>query len=201
MIPSTSHHTSQALFNQIKRVENGHRYGSFQESAYKLLKLLFAYKRSQYQLHLRWHKEASNQLAFITLQELSQKKKTDPVLNGIYNALIILAEGNESAVKELLETAEHRINEISTNQRAKATAKRELNPVLKRATHYHEKYPDLSPREIIDRLKSDQGAHDINSFDDELEKFFYNEKGNKYPREKTITRASVQNHISKLRKK
>lgn len=201
MIPRTSNHASQALNNHIKRIENGYRQGSFQESAYKLLNLLFAYKRSQYKLHLRWNREASNQLALITIQELAAQKKTDPVLNGIYKALLKLADDNKDAVQELLGTAEVRIDEISTSQRAKATAERELNPVLKRAKHYHEKYPDLSPQEIINRLKNDAGSHNINSFDDELEKFFYDEMGKKYPREKAITKASVQNYISKLRKK
>ena len=56
MIPRASNHASRALTNYIERIENGHWQGSFQESAYKLLNLLFAYKRSQYKLHLRWNK-------------------------------------------------------------------------------------------------------------------------------------------------
>jgi hypothetical protein len=199
MIPRASNHASRALTNYIERIENGHWQGSFQESAYKLLNLLFAYKRSQYKLHLRWNKEASNQLALITVQELAAKKKTDPVLNGIHKALVKLSADKEDVVQDLLETAEHRIDEISKSQTAKAKAERELNPVLKRAKHYHEKYPDLSPREIIDRLKNDAGTNKINSFDEELEKFFYDEIGKKKPREKDISLASVQNYIAKLR--
>ena len=201
MKPSASNHARQALANYVKRIENGYRQGSFQESAYKLLNLLFAYKRSQYQLHLRWDREASNQLALITVKELAAKKKTDPVLNGIHKALLKLSDDKEEVVQDLLETAELRIDEISTSQRAKAKAERELNPVLKRAKHYHEKYPDLSPREILDRLKKDAGTYNINSFDEELENFFYDEIGKKKPREKDISLASVQNHISKLRNK
>lgn len=201
MIPRGSNHASQALTNHIKRIENGYRQGTFQESAYKLLNLLFAYKRSQYKLNLRWNREASNQLALITVQELAVQKKTDPVLNGIYKALLKLADGNKDAVQGLLETAEVRIDEISTSQRAKATAERELNPVLKRAKYYHEKYPGLTPHEIIDRVKNDAGGYNINSFDEELGKFFYDEIGKKKPREKDISLASVKNHVSKLRSK
>ena len=115
--------------------------------------------------------------------------------------MLKLSDDKEEVVQDLLETAELRIDEISTSQRAKAKAERELNPVLKRAKHYHEKYPDLSPREILDRLKNDAGTYNINSFDEELEKFFYDEIGKKKPREKDISLASVQNHISKLRNK
>lgn len=200
MNPSVSNHARQALANYVKRIENGNQQGSFQESAYKLLNLLFAYKRSQYKLHLRWDKEASNQLALITVQELAAKKKTDPVLNGIHKALLKLSNDKENVIQDLLETAEHRIDEISVSQRKKATTERELNPVLKRAKHYHDKYPDLSPREIIDRLQNDEGAYHINSFDEELKKFFYDEIGKKKPREKSISLASVQNYIAKLRK-
>ena len=115
--------------------------------------------------------------------------------------MLKLADDNKDAVQELLGTAEVRIDEISTSQRAKATAERELNPVLKRARHYHEKYPDLSPREITDRLKNDAGGYNINSFDEELGKFFYDEIDKKKPREKSIALVSVQNYIAKLRNK
>ena len=38
------------------------------------------------------------------------------------------------------------------------------------------------------------------SYDEELEKFFYDENKKKNPREKHILLASVRNHISKIRK-
>jgi hypothetical protein len=198
----TSNNPNKALFHYLKSIRiKKEPPDSFQKSAYKLLNLLFAYKRRQYKLHLRWNKVESHQLALFTLQELASKRGTDPVLNGIYETLLILADSNERAVQQLLKTAEDRIDEISTSQRAKATTERELNPVLKRAKHYHEKYTGLSPHEIIDRLKNDAGAYNINSFDEELGKFFYDEIGKKKPREKHISRTSVQNYIAKLRNK
>jgi hypothetical protein len=198
---SASAHSSKALHTYLAKIASGQlQTDTSQQSAYKLLCLLFAYKRSQYKLHLRWNKDASNHLALITLQELATKKRTDPVLNGIHDALMVIF-GNEEAVKTLLETAEVRIDEISESQRAKATSPRELNAVLKRAEHHHTKNPNLMPEEIIEKLKNDVSQHGINGYDEGLEKFFYDENGKKNPREKHIALASVRNHISKIRKK
>jgi len=108
-------------------------HASFETCGYKLLSLLFAYKRQQNNLHLRWQRAESNQLALITTQELKDKKKSDPFLNGIYDALLLMADGNEAMVQKLLETAEIRTNEISSCQEEKAKTLRELNPLLQRA--------------------------------------------------------------------
>lgn len=202
MKSSASNYSSRALLNYVKKISDRClEIDSPEQSAYKLLSLLFAYKRSQYKLNLRWNREESNQLALITLQDLSSKKKTDPVLNGIYSAILILTNDNEEAAKKLLETAEARIDEISVSQRAKAKTLRELNPVLERVTYHYKKNPTLSPGEIIDRLKVDVGSNNITDFDEELGRFFYNEKGKKNPMEKHISLDSVRNFISKLRKK
>jgi hypothetical protein len=201
MKPSASARSSKVLHSYLAKIASGQlQTDSSQQSAYKLLSLLFAYKRSQYKLHLRWNKDASNHLALITLQELASRKRTDPILNGIHDALLKLL-GEDEAVEILLKTAEVRIDEISESQRAKATAPRELNAVLKRAEHHHRKDPNLTTGEIIEKLKNDVGQHGINSYDEELENFFYDENGKKNPREKHITLASVRNHISKKRKK
>jgi hypothetical protein len=202
MKPYVSAHSKKRLDGYLTKITcSDPLEDSQQHSAYKLLSLLFAYKRSQAKLHLRWNREASNQLALITLQELAAKRRTDPVLNGVYKALLVITDNNESAVQELLKTAELRIDEISASQRAKATSPRELNAVLKRAEHYLSKSPTLEPSEIIQKLKNDVGLYGINSYDEEEEKFFYDENNKKYPREKKIKVASVRNHISKKRKK
>ena len=201
MNPSASAHSSKVLHSYLTKIASGQlQTDSSQQSAYKLLSLLFAYKRSQYKLHLRWNKDESNHLALLTVQELASKKRTDPVLNGIYDALMVIL-GNEKAVKTLLETAEVRIDEISESQRAKATSPRELNAVLKRAKHHYMRDPNLRPAEIIEKLKNDVGLYGINSYDEELKRFFYDEIGKKKPSEKDIFLASVQNYIAKLRNK
>jgi hypothetical protein len=201
MKASASAHSSKALHSYLTKIASGQlQTDSSQQSAYKLLSLLFAYKRSQYKLHLRWNKDASNHLALITLKDLASKKRTDPVLNGIHDALLKILGGHE-AVESLLKTAEVRIDEISESQRAKATGPRELNVVLKRAVHHHRKTPSLTTGEIIEKLKNDVGLYGINSYDEELEKFFYDENNKKNPKEKHILLASVRNYISKIRKK
>jgi len=201
MNPSASAHSSKALHSYLTKIASGQlQTDSSQQSAYKLLSLLFAYKRSQYKLHLRWNKDESNHLALLTVQELASKKRTDPVLNGIHDALMVIL-GNEEAVKTLLETAEVRIDEISESQRAKAISPRELNAVLKRVEHHSRRDTNLTPEEIIEKLKNDVGLYGINSYDEELKKFFYDENDKKTPREKHILLASVRNFISKHRKK
>jgi len=108
-----SNYAAKALTHYLARIRRKNEVSeSFQKSADKLLNLLFAYKRRQYKLHLRWNKVESHQLALFTLQELASKRGTDPVLNGIYEALLILADSNERVVQQLLNTAEGRIEEI-----------------------------------------------------------------------------------------
>jgi len=59
----------------------------------------------------------------------------------------------------------------------------------------------LDPWEIIELIKSDVGSHHINSYDDELEKFFYTHiEKQSYLVEKSITLSAVRNVISKLKK-
>ncbi len=174
---------------------------SFEATGFELLRLLFAYRRSQYGLNLRWHKADSLKIAWLTVQDLKSSKKTDPVLNGIYDALVIHGDGNEALVKKLLETAEGRLEEISSSQQAKARGAREPNPVVKRAIHHTQKNKDLEPWEIIELIKNDVGRHQINSYDDELEKFFYTHIEKKsYSVEKSITLSAVRNVITKLKK-
>lgn len=191
------------LDNYLEKIRKGKLKDSpFETTGFELLRILFAYKRSQYGLHLRWQKAESLKLAWLTVQDLKSNKNTDPVLNGIYDALVIHGNGNEALVKKLLETAEGRLDEISSSQRTKAQGPREPNPVVKRAIHHTEKNKGLDPWEIIELIKSDVGSHQINSYDDELEKFFYTHiEKQSYSVEKSITLGAVRNFISKLKKK
>jgi len=190
------------LDRYVEKIQKGKlKEPSFEAAGFELLRLLFAYKRSQYGLNLRWDKADSLNIAWLTVQDLKSSKKTDPVLNGIYDALLIHGNGSEALVKKLLETAEGRLEEISSSQQAKARGTRKANPVVKRAIHHTHKNKDLEPWEIIDLIKSDVGKHHINSYDDELKKFFYTHIEKKsYSVEKSITLSAVRNVITKLKK-
>lgn len=191
------------LDNYLEKIRKGKlKDSSFEATGFELLRLLFAYKRRQYGLHLRWQKAESLKLAWLTVIDLKSRKNTDPVLNGIYDAMVIHGNGNEALVKKLLETAEGRLDEISSSQRTKAQGPREPNPVVKRAIHHTEKNKGLDPWKIIELIKNDVGSHQINSYDEELEKFFYNHvEKQSYSIEKSITLRSVRNIISDLKKK
>ncbi len=190
------------LDKYVEKIRKGKlKDSSFEATGFELLRLLFAYRRSQYGLNLRWHKAESLNLAWLTIQELKSRKKKDPVLNGIYDSLTILGNGNKALVQKLLETAEKRLEEISSSQSAKAQGSREPNPVITRAMHHLQKNKDLESWEIIELIKSDVGNHKINSYDDELEKFFYTYIEKKsYSVEKSITLGAVRNAITKLKK-
>ena len=199
---SATNYAHKALFRFLAKInDDEYSTDSFQESGLKLIGLLFAYRRSQYKLHLRWNRDESKQLALITIQELASKKKTDPVLNGIHDALLKMSGNNEAAVERLLQTASDRYDEISVSQRKKSTAQREPNPVLNRVIYHHNAHPNLMPAEIIEKLKNDVGNHGITDFDDELKRFFYNVEGKRYSREKHISIESIRNFISERRKK
>lgn len=174
---------------------------SFEKSGFKLLNLLFAYKRKEHGLHLRWQKQESNYLAFISIQDLAAKRKKDPLLDGIYKALLLLGDNNEEAVKQLLKTAEERIDEISSSQRAKATGPRTPNPVIQRAMQHIKRNPNYEPWEIIEFLINDVGSHNITAYDEELKTFYfvYFDK-KKREREGSISLGAVRNAITKLKK-
>ena len=85
----------------------------------ELLRLIFAYERSRYGLHLQRQRSISIELAYLTLDELSKKKKKDPTLNQAYDLLICLQGGRESKMKQLiLEMADRILNNTSAKNRA-----------------------------------------------------------------------------------
>jgi len=190
------------LDHYVEKIRNGRLSSStFEDVGYEVLRLLFAYKRHEHGLHLRWQRAESNHLALLTVQELKDSKKRDPILNGIYEAILLKADGNEAQVQKLLETAGLRINEISSSQRAKAVGPRQPNPVLDRVAQHIKRNPDYEPREIIELLMNDIGNYGITDYDEELQNFYYvfNNKRNR-EQEESISLGSVRNAITKLKK-
>jgi hypothetical protein len=193
-----ANYTKIKLERYLEKIPSGNlNQTSFETYGYKLLSLLFAYKRHQNNLHLRWQRAKSNQLALITIQELKDKKKSDLFLNGIYDALLLMADGNDAMVQKLLETAAIRTNEISSSQSKKAGTIRRLNPLLQRAVVHLKRNVGITPAEIIDRLKDDVGEYGIVEFGDDI--FIYNDPVDS-DIEKSMAVNSVRNAISRIKK-
>ncbi len=96
-----------------------------------LLRLVFAFVRKQHNLHLRRHRNASIELAFLTVEELFDRKKKDPTLNKIYDRLVAVNNLPDKKLKELLlETADRILN---------GTAAR--NRVISRGPRQRKKHP------------------------------------------------------------
>lgn len=85
----------------------------------ELLRLIFSYERSRYRLHLQRQRSISIELAYLTLDELSKKKKKDPTLNRAYDLVMGLQEDHESKTKQIiLEMADRILNDTSAKNRA-----------------------------------------------------------------------------------
>ena len=108
----------------------------FYKSGFELLSLLFAYVRKQNGIHLGRDRSNANYLAFLTVQELKDKKKTDPILIQIYDVILEHAGNDKTLVDRLLDLAETRIDEISRSQTKKASSLRTLNPVYQLIVGY-----------------------------------------------------------------
>lgn len=196
MNTSKNNYTKIRLDRYVEKIRNGQLNSlPLEDVGYEVLRLLFAYRRHEHGLHLRWHQAESNYLALLTVQELKDAKKRDPILNGIYEAILLKADGNEAQVQKLLETAETRINEISSSQSARASTPRKLNPLLQRAEIHRKRNKGITPGEIIERLKDDVGSHGIIDYGDDI--FVYEEPTGSGI-EKSMGINSVRNAIRKL---
>jgi len=105
---------------------------SIRDNNEELLRLVFAYTRKQNNLHLRRDRNASIDLAFLTVEELFKKKKKDPTLNKVYDRLV--AENNlpdEKLRELLLESADRILNGTSARNRviSKGTRRRKKHPL------------------------------------------------------------------------
>jgi len=105
---------------------------SIRDSNDELLRLVFAYTRKQKNLHLRRDRNASIELAFLTVEELFKKKKKDSTLNKVYDRLV--AENNlpdEKLRELLLESADRILNGTSARNRviSRGPRKRKKHPL------------------------------------------------------------------------
>jgi hypothetical protein len=105
---------------------------SLRDNNDELLRLVFAYTRKQNNLHLRRDRNASIELAFLTVEELFKKKKKDPTLNKVYDRLV--AENNlpDKKLRELLlESADRILNGTSARNRviSRGPRKRKKHPL------------------------------------------------------------------------
>jgi len=186
------------LYRYLRKIRAG-KLGHipFEESGFKLLTLLFAYKRKENGLHLRWHRAKSNYLACLTVDELAEKKKTDPILIGIHEALDILSDNSEEAIRKLLAIATIRINENSNAQSARAKTPREPNPVIKSAMECIRLNKCSTPKEIIDCVISKADNHGEYRYSEG----YFDYEDLKDPRIlKSISLPSLRNVITKLNK-
>jgi len=186
------------LEHYLKKIRRGDFKNSSSEvSADELLALLFTYVRKIEGLHLRWQYNESSYLAHLTILELQNKKKTDPVLNNICNALLLLNEGNQAAVEKYLAQAENRLKENSLSQSTKAKSPRYLNPVLQQAQKYIKRNKSTSPKQVIDRVIDDADNKE-NGIEEYLDsKFIYLDPTD--PRRlKSYSLGALRNEIPRL---
>ena len=121
---------------------------SFFEYGNHLLSLLFALKRKENGLHLRWNPRESNQLALITLKEVTKaiktKKYLNPAIHAVSEGIRIAAENKDDLMEKLLlGAAEDIINGKSNEQSkiAKGPRKRSEHPfkdVVRRSTKQYQ---------------------------------------------------------------
>jgi len=122
---------------------------SFFDYGNHLLALLFALQRKENGLHLRWNPRESDELALITLNEITKAIKTKKHLNQAINAVAegirIAAKNNDEVMERLLlGAAEEIINGKSNEQSriAKKPRKRSEHPfktIVRKITKQHEK--------------------------------------------------------------
>lgn len=132
---------------------------NFYKSGFELLSLLFAYVRKQNGVHLRWNRSEANRLALMTIGQLKAKKKTNPVLNQIYDAILKHANQNKPLAEDLLNIAETKIDELSSSQRKKALTKR-INLLDELIESYVRRNEFISTEDVISRLHTDKGNGD-----------------------------------------
>lgn len=133
MITERPNYQKLQLDRYLRRSIPRHRNeSSIRDNNDELLRLVFAYTRKQNNLHLRRDRNASIELAFLTVEELFKKKKKDPTLNKVYDRLV--AENNlpdEKLRELLLESADRILNGTSARNRviSRGPRKRKKHPL------------------------------------------------------------------------
>lgn len=133
MITERPNYQKLQLDRYLRRSIPRHRNeSSIRDNNDELLRLVFAYTRKQNNLHLRRDRNASIELAFLTVEELFKKKKKDPTLNKVYDRLV--AENNlpdEKLRELLLESADRILNGTSARNRviSRDPRKRKKHPL------------------------------------------------------------------------
>lgn len=133
MITERPNYQKLELDRYLRRSIPRHRNeSSIRDNNDELLRLVFAYTRKQNNLHLRRDRNASIELAFLTVEELFKKKKKDPTLNKVYDRLV--AENNlpdEKLRELLLESADRILNGTSARNRviSRGPRKRKKHPL------------------------------------------------------------------------
>jgi hypothetical protein len=133
MITERPNYQKLELERYLRRSIARHRNeSSIRDNNDELLRLVFAYTRKQNNLHLRRDRNASIELAFLTVEELFKKKKKDPTLNKVYDRLV--AENNlpdEKLRELLLESADRILNGTSARNRviSRGPRKRKKHPL------------------------------------------------------------------------
>jgi len=169
---------------------------NFYKSGFELLSLLFAYVRKQNGVHLRWNRSEANRLALVTVGQLKAKKKTDPILNQVYDMIMELAGNNKALVDQLLNLAEIRIDEISRSQSKKARTLRMLNPAYKLILGYLKINNELTASEIISKLEDEKGMGVITDYDEER---IYYSNPDRVTDSPSITKRTIKNVVSQLK--
>lgn len=121
------------------------------EEFQKILNLVVFHRRKLSGLHFRWHKNASIELALLTIEELRSRKKSDPVANKLYE-IAALTELQPEVIEKILDTAETYFIGESAKQSARAKTPRKISAVEIEIAKYVKQTPDISPDEIIKKL-------------------------------------------------
>ncbi len=176
---------------------------SFADYGNHLLKLLFALRRKENGLHLRWNPDQSNQLALITLDEISEaikkKKHLNPAIHAVAEGIRIAAKNKDDVMKKLLlGAAEDIINGKSNEQSriAQRPRQRKEHPfkeVVRRATKKHQNHNHNSIREkAIIEGKNTKLIYEV---EEEQKNIVFNDD------HKDITFSTVRDWISEFKPK
>jgi hypothetical protein len=133
MITERPNYQKLELDRYLRRSIPRHRNeSSIRDNNDELLRLVFAYTRKQNNLHLRRDRNASIELAFLTVEELFKKKKKDPTLNKVYDRLVADNNLPDEKLRELLlESADRILNGTSARNRviSRGPRKRKKHPL------------------------------------------------------------------------